>query len=45
LIQFKLGVNYFDSEEFHDAEKFLTEALEGFNSLPKQIQEEQTNFQ
>lgn len=30
IIDFKLGVNFFDSEEFHDAENHLTEALNKF---------------
>jgi Tfp pilus assembly protein PilF len=32
-VKHKLGVNYFDSEEYHDAEKELIEALEIFDKV------------
>ena len=40
---FKYGVNFFDSEEFHDAETHLTDALHKFESLPIQVLENFTS--
>jgi predicted component of type VI protein secretion system len=34
LLLFKYGVNFFDSEEFHDAETQLTSSLNAFETLP-----------
>lgn len=34
ILDFKYGVNFFDCEEYHDAETHLTSALQKFESLP-----------
>lgn len=39
ILDFKYGVNFFDCEEYHDAETHLSAALKNFESLPIEVQE------
>ena len=41
---FKLGVNYFDSEEYSDAEAYLTKAVELYNELEPSLSQRFVNL-
>ncbi|TNV82669.1 hypothetical protein FGO68_gene10000 [Halteria grandinella] len=43
LLSFKLGVNFFDCEEFHDAEKNLQHSLDLFEQLPHSLRDKHLN--
>jgi tetratricopeptide (TPR) repeat protein len=44
LLDFKIGANYFDCEEFYEAEKLLTEAFDRLNKIPDSFRNQYVNL-